>query len=122
MRRECTVADLNIRLNGDRGVPRLAIAEIARRELVPEARGEEISEVVELYRRAIKVDPWNAAAYIGLFEVNVQYGRGEASENERLVRQVLRLSPQNAQYAARVIKYYANRDIARATEIGLEIG
>lgn len=115
-------ADLNIRLNGERGVPRLAKAEIARRELAPQPLGEDINEVVELYRRAIEVDPWNAAAYVGLFEVNVQYGLADGSENERLLGHILRLAPQNAQYAVRAIKFYANRDIARATQIGLEIG
>ena len=113
-------ADFAARVNDDRSVPRLALAQLYSHEHVVAAAGlaqKTKADIAQLYSEAIAIDPSNPYAYVAFADyLEKNGGRAEAPEALRL--RAWALAPQDPEIASVLVRFYVNKG---ATDQALEI-
>lgn len=103
-------ADMATRINDDRSVPRLALAQLYAYEQVVAAAGmapKTKAEIAELYTEAIAIDPWNPHAYVAFADYLGDNG-GKQAAREALLVKAWDLAPQDPQVAVVLVRFYAD--------------
>ena len=110
--RMLTWADIATRVNDDRSVPRLALAQLYTYEQVVAEAGmtpKTKDEIAELYSEAIAIDPWNPYAYVAFADYLGKNG-GKQAAREALLLKARDLAPQDPQVALVLVRFYVDAD------------